>query len=112
MATHALFVHAWLAPQGMLQPPQLAALVVVSTQAPEQALVLAGQLEVQVEATQNGRSVPQGLPHMPQFALLEVRSVQTPLHMVAHCVAGAPAVALAPPAPGVLPLPPRPSKSR
>jgi len=106
MATHALAMHAWFAAQGMPQPPQLAALVVVSTQAPAQATVPVGQLEVQVEATQKGLSVPHTMPQPLQFVALEVVSVQTPLHLVAHCCAGAPAVAVAPPpAPGVLPPP-------
>jgi hypothetical protein len=113
VVTQTLFVQAWFEPQGMPQPPQLAELVVVSTQAPEQTVVPVGQLEVHWEATQNGAVDSQTLPHVPQFVALVLRSVQTPLHMFAHCV-GEPAEPFAPPVPlpapavAVLPLPAEP----
>jgi len=103
-ATHALFEQIWPAVHTMPQLPQLAGSLTVFTQAFEHALVPVGQLEVHMPAPHNGAVESQTLPHAPQFMGFEVRSVQTLLHLVAHC-AVPPAVPFDPPAPGELPLP-------
>jgi len=88
----------------MPQLPQFAGSLTVFTHAFEQALVPVGQLEVHTPAPHNGAVASQTLPHTPQLAGFEVKSVQTLLHLVAHC-AVPPAVPFEPPAPGELPLP-------
>src|SRR6478609_2400426 len=93
----------------MLQPPQLATSVFVSTHAVPHMVF--AQVAEQVEFEQKGAVDGQAIPHMPQLLALVLVSTQRPPHVVkAHCAGAEPPVELLPPVvPVELPWPPVPS---
>lgn len=85
---HVLAAHVGMALgtvvlQPASQPPQLAVLVVVSTQVPPQTVgVPAGQLGTQVDDTQSGVPVGHALSHAEQCSGSLVRSTHVPPQLV------------------------------
>jgi hypothetical protein len=101
IGTHALFVQVSLPAHTLPQTPQFWALLVrFVTHTPEQTVP--EHVDEHTPLEQNALSVGHTLPHVPQFKTFDVRSVQTLLHLEAHC---GPPEPPEPPAPGALPLP-------
>jgi len=90
----------------MLHAPQLPMSDFRSTHALPQ--VVFAQVAAQTALEQKGAVAGQALLQVPQFAVLDFVSTQTPLHTVPAQVAGAPAEPFAPPTPGELPVPAEP----